>query len=110
MVLLADSNDIVWLPCGRDLVEDFHRLGADVVLGHSEFNYPDAFKEPLFPDVEIQDPATPFTSDSEREAYEVNRFINAGVIMGRVRSLEYYIAGTFLEAGYVDRSNFDDQT
>ena len=109
LVILSDSSDVIWLPCGRDLAEDFKLLKADVVLSRCDFNYPDLFKEQLFPDLDIQDPATPFESEQERLSYQANQFINAGVIMGRAGALLYYMGGRFIRDGYIDNDELDDQ-
>lgn len=109
LVILADSNDVVWLPCGRDLAEDFKLLNADIALGQCDFNFPDLFKEELFPEQPIQDEATPFETEELKAYYDGNRFINAGVIMGRVGALLHYMGGTFLRNAYIDNEFLDDQ-
>lgn len=110
LVILSDSNDVVWLPCGRDLAEDFKLLNADVVIGHCDFNYPDMFKEQLFPpEQDIQDEAHPFETEEHKINYEENKYINAGVIMGRVGALLHYMGGTFIRNGYLDNDHLDDQ-
>ena len=82
LVIWADSGDIVWLPCGRDLRRVFKDFGRDIVIASCPFQHPDRFKEELFPDVPILKPEIPFTHEQNR-AYSENRYINAGVIMGR---------------------------
>lgn len=110
LVIWADSGDVVWLPCGRDLRRAFKDFGRDIVIGSCPFQHPDRFKEELFPDVPIVKPEIPFTPDLNR-TYLEHKYINAGVIMGRASALIHYLGGTFLRSSVVDiTSDFDDQS
>lgn len=110
LVIWADSGDVVWLPCGRDLRRVFKDFGHDIVIGSCDFQHPDGFKEVLFPDVPIVKPEIPFPRETKR-AYLSGKYINAGVIMGRASALTHYLGGVFLRSSVVDiKSDFDDQS
>lgn len=109
VVLLVDSNDLLWLPCGRDLWSDFQGFHADIVLNSEEFQFPDRWKQPFFPDVPLVLPDVPFPNDGARNHYLLRKFINAGVIMGRVGALNDIMGRMFWEYGYADNDHFDDQ-
>lgn len=108
-MILADSNDAVWLPCGRDLRAAFRSFQADVVLGGNSFLYPDKFKEPLFPEnLKIFEPDNAFDKETKAR-YMRAKFINAGVITGYVGALLHYFGGEFIRGGHIDNTGFDDQ-
>lgn len=100
----------MFLPCGRDLVADFNRVNTDIIIGQCPFQHPDRWKEILFPDPEVQDPDTPFSTEHEKKLFMHQKYINAGIIMGRVSALEHYISGVFVSAGYIDKKDLDDQS
>ena len=109
-MIWADSKDIVWLPCGRDLRKIFKEFEHDIVIGSCPFQYPDGFKEELFPDVPMMKPEIPFPSDEANKTYASHRYINAGFIMGRAGALIHYLGGAFLRYNQVDRTDyFNDQ-
>lgn len=110
LVIWADSKDIVWLPCGRDLRKVFKDFNHDIVIGSCPFQYPDDYKTDLFPDIPVVKPEIPFPSDYAKEQYEGHKYINAGVIMGRAGALLHYLGGAFLRYNVVDREDyFNDQ-
>ena len=81
----------------------------DIVIGACPFQYPDQFKEELFPDLPIMKPEIPFTYESNK-TYFSHRYINAGFIMGRAGALIHYLGGAFLRYNVVDRTDyFNDQ-
>ena len=109
LVIWADSKDIVWLPCGRDMRQIFKEFDHDIVIGSCPFQYPDQFKEELFPDVPVMKPEIEFTEESNKTYYEY-KYINAGFIMGRAGALIHYLGGSFLRYGAVDTVDyFNDQ-
>ena len=109
LVIWADSKDMVWLPCGRDLRKVFKEFEHDIVIGSCPFQYPDQYKEDLFPEIPVTKPEIPFTWESNK-TWHSHRFINAGFIMGRAGDLIHYLGGTFLRYNIVDSvDDFNDQ-
>ena len=47
-------------PCGRDLRKAFQSFRTDIVLGGYPFQFPDAFKSDLFPELPLIHPEIPF--------------------------------------------------
>lgn len=109
IVMLSDSKDVIWMPCGRDLRRAFLTFKADIVLSCSWIQWPDKFKEQLFPDMPLLDADIPFPTVSAEEAYYKCKYINAGVVVGRAAALSHYIGGAFLRYGWLDSEKFDDQ-
>lgn len=109
IVLLADSNDLVWLPCGRDLRAAFNDFHSDIILNSENFQFPDKWKEPFFPDIEDITPEKAWPSEYAKSHYFERKYLNAGVIMGRVGILQDIIGRMFWEYGYADTEYFDDQ-
>ena len=110
LVLWADSKDIVWLPCGRDLRKAFKDFEHDIVIGSCPFQYPDRFKEELFPDLPLIHPELPFPNEESNHTYFHDKFINAGVIVGRAGALLHYLGGAFLRYQVADEEGyFNDQ-
>ena len=110
LVLWADSKDTIFLPCGRDLRKAFQAFRTDIVLGGYPFQFPDAFKSHLFPELPLIHPEIPFTTYNANYTYYNDRFINAGIIVGRAWALRHYLGGAFLRYQLVDSlPNFNDQ-
>ena len=99
LVIWADSKDVIWLPCGRDLRQAFKKFKHDIVLGSCPFQFPDKYKEELFPDIPLIDPEVPFPSWNANSTYFTEKFINAGVIVGKAGALRHYLGGAFLRYG-----------
>ena len=87
---------MIWLPCGRDLRKAFKEFKHDIVLGSCPFQFPDKYKEELFPDIALIDPHTPFPTRNANSTYFAEKFINAGVIVGKAGALRHYFGGAFL--------------
>ncbi|CAK0786758.1 hypothetical protein CVIRNUC_009972 [Coccomyxa viridis] len=116
LVIWADSKDVIWLPCGRDLRKAFKKFKHDIVLGSCPFQFPDKYKEELFPDIPLIDHDIPFPSWQANSTYFTEKFINAGVIVGKAGALRHYFGGAFLRYGNgvyqepgVDQEHFNDQ-
>lgn len=107
---------MIWLPCGRDLRKAFKKFKHDIVLGSCPFQFPDKYKEELFPDIPLIDHDIPFPSWQANSTYFTEKFINAGVIVGKAGALRHYFGGAFLRYGNgvyqepgVDQEHFNDQ-
>ncbi|KAK9824589.1 hypothetical protein WJX72_011539 [[Myrmecia] bisecta] len=100
LVLIVDAFDVVFLPnCGRDLVETYRQLGADIVFNAETNVWPDAWKEQYYPQG-VESTA----GDGPRP-----QFLNSGTYMGPAGDILYYLLRYFLEAGQWNQPNFDDQ-
>ena len=109
LVLWADGRDVIWLPCGRDLRKAFKEYRKDIVLGSCQFQFPDSYKEDLFPELPLIMPDVPFPTPWAETTYFQDRFINAGTIIGRAGALRHYIGGAFLRGsnGVLDEPGTD---
>ena len=103
---------MIWLPCGRDLRKAFKEVNHDIVLGSYPFQFPDKYKEELFPDIPLIHPEIPFPNWNANWTYFNDKFINAGIIVGKAGALRHYVGGAFLryENGvYAGPDHWNDQ-
>lgn len=50
VVIIVDAHDVLFFPCKRDVVEDFHKLSVDILFGADYNAFPDNETAPYFPD------------------------------------------------------------
>lgn len=53
VILFVDAFDVMFVPCGRDLLEEWKAMDADLVFQADDFSWPDVddnVKNALFPD------------------------------------------------------------
>lgn len=70
LIIICDSHDVMFLPCGRNLRHEFAKFKSGIVTGGTLIQVPDRHKEFLFPSPIEYDKSTPFQSEATRQHFE----------------------------------------
>ena len=49
VVIIVDAHDVLFFPCSRDIVEEYHKLGADIIFGADYNAFPDNYSASYYP-------------------------------------------------------------
>ena len=50
VVIIVDAHDVLFFPCNHDIVEEYHRMGADIIFGADYNAFPDNYSAPYYPE------------------------------------------------------------
>ena len=73
VILVVDSTDVLLMPCGRNLRQEFAKFNADIVVSSYPFQVPDRHKQFMFPPSVEYDKGTAFPSDTARKHFQGQR-------------------------------------
>mmetsp|Transcript_18874 Transcript_18874/g.57041 ORF Transcript_18874/g.57041 Transcript_18874/m.57041 type:complete len:204 (+) Transcript_18874:1174-1785(+) len=88
VVIIVDAHDVLFFPCKRDVVEDFHKLSVDILFGADYNAFPDNETAPYFPD-----------SPRLKSHGPVQKYLNCGGVIGYAEDVLYYISRYFYQSG-----------
>lgn len=88
VVIILDAHDVLFFPCSRDIVEEFHKLPVDILFGADYNAFPDNDTAAYFPD-------TPRL----QSRWPPQKYLNCGGIIGYSEDIQYYISHYFYGSG-----------
>ena len=50
MVIIVDAHDVLFFPCGRDVVAEYHSAGVDILFGADYNAFPDEAVAAYYPE------------------------------------------------------------
>lgn len=88
VVIIVDAHDVLFFPCGRDVVAEYHKAGVDILFGADYNAFPDEILAQHYPmSPKVQQHGAP------------QRFLNCGGMIGYAEDILYYIARHFIQTG-----------
>lgn len=50
VVIILDAHDVLFFPCKHDIVEEYHKMGADIIFGADYNAFPDNYSAAYYPE------------------------------------------------------------